>query len=101
LDGILTFLATLPVPPGPRGTVVYDLAQPNPVYFARADAIVQLAAQYGFLVLTRPSRSDGEISDSEISVLIPTAAVTGRVSVTTPGGTATSPSDFVVTLAIF
>jgi len=41
------------------------------------------------------------VSDSEISVLVPAAAVTGRVSVTTPGGTATSPSDFVVTAAIF
>jgi len=41
------------------------------------------------------------VSDSEISVLVPAAAVTGRVSVTTAGGTATSPSDFVVTAAIF
>ena len=73
------------------------IAQPNPILRPRrADAIVQLAAQYGFLVLTRPSRSD-----SEISVIVPAAAVTGRVSVTTAGGTVTSPSDFVVTAAIF
>jgi hypothetical protein len=53
-DGIRPFLATLPGSPGPRGTTVYDLTQPNPDYFARADAIIQLAAQYGFLVMFDP-----------------------------------------------
>jgi hypothetical protein len=37
------------------------------------------------------------VSDGEISALVPAAAATGRVSVTTPGGTATSPVDFVIT----
>ena len=41
------------------------------------------------------------VSDSEISVLVPAAAVTGRVSVTTPGGTATSPTVFVITALPF
>jgi len=36
------------------------------------------------------------VSDGEISARVP-AAVTGRVSVTTPGGVATSATDFVVT----
>ncbi len=53
-DGIVPFLATLPDAPGPRGTTVYDLTKPNPDYFARADAIIQLAVQYGFLVLLDP-----------------------------------------------
>jgi hypothetical protein len=37
------------------------------------------------------------VSDVEISAIVPAAAVTGRVSVTTPGGIATSPTDFLVT----
>jgi IPT/TIG domain-containing protein len=37
------------------------------------------------------------VSEVEISAIVPAAAVTGRVSVTTPGGTATSPADFIVT----
>jgi hypothetical protein len=37
------------------------------------------------------------VSDGEISARVPAAAVTGRVSVTTPGGIATSATDFVVT----
>ncbi len=40
------------------------------------------------------------VSDGEISAIVPAAAVTGRVSVTTPGGTATSPADFVITAAV-
>jgi hypothetical protein len=40
------------------------------------------------------------VSDGEISAIIPAAAATGRVSVTTPGGTATSAADFVVTAAM-
>jgi Protein of unknown function (DUF4038)/Calx-beta domain/Putative collagen-binding domain of a collagenase/IPT/TIG domain len=37
------------------------------------------------------------VSDAEITAMVPAAAVTGRVSVTTSGGTATSPTDFVIT----
>jgi hypothetical protein len=37
------------------------------------------------------------VSDGEVSAIVPATAVTGRVSVTTPGGVATSPADFVVT----
>jgi hypothetical protein len=37
------------------------------------------------------------VSDTEITAIVPAAAVTGRVSVTTPGGTALSPTDFVIT----
>jgi len=36
------------------------------------------------------------LSDSEIRATVPAAAATGRVSVTTPGGIAVSPTDFVV-----
>jgi hypothetical protein len=36
------------------------------------------------------------LSDVEIMAIVPAAAVTGRVSVTTPGGAVTSPTDFVV-----
>ena len=41
------------------------------------------------------------VSDGEITALVPAAAITGRVSVTTPGGTATSPADLVITAAVF
>ena len=41
------------------------------------------------------------VSDGEIIALVPAAAITGRVSVTTPGGTATSPADFVITAGVF
>jgi hypothetical protein len=41
------------------------------------------------------------VSDGEISALVPAGAVTGLVSVTTPGGTATSPADFVITAGVF
>jgi hypothetical protein len=37
------------------------------------------------------------VSDTEITAIVPAAAVSGRVSVTTPGGTALSPTDFVIT----
>jgi hypothetical protein len=35
-------------------------------------------------------------SDSQLTAVVPATAVTGRVSVTSPGGTATSPASFVV-----
>jgi hypothetical protein len=37
------------------------------------------------------------VSDGEISALVPAAAVTGKISITTPAGTATSPTDFIIT----
>jgi hypothetical protein len=36
-------------------------------------------------------------SDVEIDTNVPTGAVTGKIQVTTPGGTATSATDFTVT----
>jgi hypothetical protein len=53
-DGIPPFLATLGSGTTLNGTTAYDLTLPNPEYFARADAIILLAAQYGFLVLLDP-----------------------------------------------
>jgi hypothetical protein len=40
------------------------------------------------------------VSDSQISAIVPASAVTGRVSVTTLGGTTTSSSDFVITAPV-
>jgi uncharacterized repeat protein (TIGR03803 family) len=37
------------------------------------------------------------ISDSEVKALVPTGAKTGKITVTTPGGTGTSATDFTVT----
>jgi uncharacterized repeat protein (TIGR03803 family) len=37
------------------------------------------------------------ISDGEVKALVPTGAKTGKITVTTPGGTATSPTNFTVT----
>jgi uncharacterized repeat protein (TIGR03803 family) len=37
------------------------------------------------------------ISDSEVKALVPTGAKTGKIQVTTPGGTATSATNFTVT----
>jgi hypothetical protein len=41
----------------PDGT--YDLSKPNEAYFARADAILRLAQQYGFVVLLDPIETGG------------------------------------------
>ena len=58
--------------------------------------------------MSRPSTSSGRTvliqsfpgiqpdTDARFFVLLPTGATTGRVTVTTPFGTATSPIDFVV-----
>jgi len=46
-DGILPF------------TTVNDLATPNEAYFARADRIIQLAAQHGLLVILNPAETAG------------------------------------------
>ena len=37
------------------------------------------------------------ISDTEVDALVPTGAVTGKITVTTAGGTATSATNFTVT----
>jgi len=36
-------------------------------------------------------------SDTQISTTVPTGAVTGKIQVTTPGGKATSTTNFTVT----
>jgi Protein of unknown function (DUF4038)/Putative collagen-binding domain of a collagenase len=46
-DGILPF------------TVPNDFSTPNEAYFARADRILRLAAQYGFLVMLNPAETIG------------------------------------------
>jgi chitodextrinase len=46
-DGIAPFTSG-------TGISSYDLSTPNPAYFARADAIINLAAQYGFTVVLNP-----------------------------------------------
>jgi hypothetical protein len=37
------------------------------------------------------------IDDSHVGALVPTGAKTGKITVTTPGGTATSATNFTVT----
>jgi Protein of unknown function (DUF4038)/Putative collagen-binding domain of a collagenase len=49
-DGILPF------------TVPNDFSTPNEAYFARADRILRLAAQYGFLVMLNPAEAIGWLS---------------------------------------
>ncbi len=49
-DGILPF------------TTSEDLSKPNPSYFARADDMIQLAAQHGLLVLLDPIETGGWLS---------------------------------------
>src|SRR6266699_5171867 len=40
----------------------YDLSAPNEAYFARADRMLQLAAQYGFLVILDPAETGSWLS---------------------------------------
>jgi hypothetical protein len=37
------------------------------------------------------------IDDSDVGALVPTGAKTGKIQITTPGGTATSATNFTVT----
>jgi len=55
-DGILPFTQQL------SSTSVPDLTTPNEAYFARADRILALAAQYGFLVLLDPAETGSWLS---------------------------------------
>ena len=43
-------------------TVAGDVSTPNAAYFARADSMLQLASQYGFLVLLDPAETGGWLS---------------------------------------
>jgi hypothetical protein len=52
-DGILPFTNTVPF------TSSYDLTTPNEAYFAHVDRILNLAAQYGLLVLFDPIETGG------------------------------------------
>src|SRR5438552_4098261 len=54
-DGIPPFTALLANSPAPY----YDLSTPNEDYFTRVDRILQLAAQYGFLVILDPAETGG------------------------------------------
>ena len=57
-DGIVPFTAVLDnsgTPNAPK----YDLTTPNEAYFARAERILQIAAQYGFLVILDPIETIG------------------------------------------
>jgi hypothetical protein len=44
-----------------------------------------------------PATTFEVINDSEVDALVPTGAKTGKIQVTTPGGTATSTTNFTVT----
>src|SRR3989442_9565749 len=55
-DGIVPFTQQL------SGTSVPDLTTPNEAYFARVDRILQIAAQYGFLVLLDPAETGSWLS---------------------------------------
>src|SRR5438552_4888189 len=54
-DGVPPFTTLLANSPAPY----YDLSTPNEDYFARVDRILQLAAQYGFLVILDPAETGG------------------------------------------
>lgn len=56
LDGILPFTANVP------STSSYDLTKPNEAYFARADQMLQLAAQNGIQVLLDPCETGSFLS---------------------------------------
>ena len=49
--------------------LTYDLATPNEAYFARADQILRLAAQYGFLVILDPIETGSWLSVLEANRL--------------------------------
>jgi len=55
IDGIVPFTALLPG----AGLPNYDLTTPNEAYFAHVDRILNLAAQYGFLVILGPIETGG------------------------------------------
>jgi hypothetical protein len=55
IDGIVPFTALLPGAAIPN----YDLTTPNEAYFAHVDRVLNLAAQYGFLVILGPIETDG------------------------------------------
>lgn len=56
----------------------------------------------GVAVASAPAADQGVngVSDTQIVVYVPTAAVTGDITVTTSGGSASSPSEFVVVPAL-
>jgi hypothetical protein len=56
LDGILPFTGTIP------STSSYDLTTPNEAYFARADAMLNLAAAQGLQVLLDPAETGSFLS---------------------------------------
>jgi hypothetical protein len=56
VDGILPFTANVP------STSSYDLTKPNEAYFARADRMIQLAAQQGIQVLLDPCETGSFLS---------------------------------------
>ncbi|HEY2987082.1 MAG TPA: LamG-like jellyroll fold domain-containing protein, partial [Candidatus Binatia bacterium] len=53
-DGIVPFTAVLDNSAVPPFVSNYDLTTPNEAYFARAERILQIAAEYGFLVILDP-----------------------------------------------
>jgi uncharacterized repeat protein (TIGR03803 family) len=77
-------ITSLSVPDGPVGTQVIitgvSLTQTTRVTFGGVKAIT-------FTVN----------SDTQVTATVPTTAVTGKIAIVTPGGTATSPTDFTVT----
>ena len=57
LDGVAPFTALLNGSRSDPSAPNYDLATPNDAYFARADRILRLAAQYGLLVILDPAET--------------------------------------------
>ncbi len=57
-DGILPFTSTLP-------SVYYDLTTPNPPYFARVDAMINLAASYNMVILLDSAETGGWMTTFE------------------------------------
>ena len=56
-DGIAPFTALLNTTQTDRDAPNYDFATPNEAYFAKVDQVLQLAAQYGFLVILDPAET--------------------------------------------